>query len=214
MSTSDEIDVLAPSSENVALRPGHFFHLWENLFRGCNNMEDLNDVLGRCTTDWLTRASTTEKPLQEQRPRPENPPERPSRRNQSRQLQRIRQRKRSNHEEASRLQKLFNIYPRRAVRQVLGEKSSPYTGTTELADQYLQRTYARPQPSPEECTWARRLFDVCKWTNPNENRSGYLNRPPSREEIELKRLGSLSRLHHLLGFGKVIPLRLYNSSQQ
>ena len=186
MLTSDEEDVLAPSSENVALRPGHFFHLWGNLFRGCNNMEDLNGVLGRCTTDWLTRASTTEKPLQEQRPRPENPPERPRRRNQSRQLQRIRQRKRSNPEEASRLQKLFNIYPRRAVRQVLGEKSSPYTGTTELADQYLQRTYARPQPSPEECTWARRLFDACNWTNPNEDQSSHLNRPPSREEIELK----------------------------
>ena len=117
-STSDEEDVLVPPSENPAQRPGHFFHLWGNLFRGCNNMEDLNDVLGRCTTDWLTRASTTEKPLQEQRPRPENPPERPRRRNQSRQLQRIRQRKRSNHEEASCIQKLFNIYPRRAVRQV------------------------------------------------------------------------------------------------
>ena len=185
-STSDGEDILVPPSENPAERPGHFFHLWGNVFRGCNNMEDLNDVLGRCTTDWLTRASTTEKPLQEQRPRPENPPERPRRRNQSRQLQKIRQRKRSNPEEASRIQKLFNIYPRRAVRQVLGEKSSPYTGSTESADQYLQKTYVRPQPSPEECTWARRLFDACNWSNPTEDQSSFLNRPPSREEIELK----------------------------
>ncbi len=114
-------------SKYPAQKPGHFFHLWGNLSRGCNNMEDLNDVLCRCTTDWLTRASTTEKPLQEKRPRPENPPRRPRRQNQSRQLQRIRQRKRSNPEEASHIQKLFKIYLRRAVRQEKLEKSLPRT---------------------------------------------------------------------------------------
>ena len=185
-SNSAEEDELVPPSEHPSRRPGHFFHLWGNLFSGCKNMEELNDVLGRCTIDWLARASTTEQPLQEHRPRPETPPLRPRRRNQSRQLQRIRQRKRSSPEEASRIQRLFNVYPRRAVRQVLGEKSSPYTGSTEAANQYLHRTYVRPLPSLDECTRARRLFDACNWTNPTESQSSLLNRPPSREEIEIK----------------------------
>jgi hypothetical protein len=70
--------------------------------------------------------------------------------------------------------------------QVLEEKSSPYTGSTESADQYLQKTYVRPQLTPEKYTWKRRIFDACNWTNPTEDQSSFLNRTPSREEIELK----------------------------
>jgi hypothetical protein len=66
------------------------------------------------------------------------------------------------------------------------KKSSPYTGSTEAANQYLHRTYVRPLPSLDECTRARRIFDACNWTNPTESQSSLLNRPPSKEEIEIK----------------------------
>ena len=59
-----------------------------------------------------------------------------------------------------------------------GEKSSPYTGSTESADWCLQKTYVRSQPSLEECTWARCLFDAWKSTNPIEEHSSFLNQPP------------------------------------
>ena len=177
---------LEENSESPSQKAGNFFSLWENVFLSCDTLEDLNSSLGRCSVDWLEKAATKQQPKGQRRPRQEDSPSTPRRRRQARQLQRIRQKRKYNSEEASRIQRLFNLYPRRAVRQILGEKSLPFTGTTQEAQEHLRRTYILPPPSPNQCIRARRLYDACGWAAPSEDQSGYLNFPPSREEIEIK----------------------------
>ena len=63
-----------------------------------------------------------------------------TRRIQSRQMQRAKQR-RKRPDEAKRIQRMFYLYPKKAVRQVLGEKSPPYTGSFEAASDFLKKTY-------------------------------------------------------------------------
>ncbi len=89
-------------------------------------------------------------------------------------------------DEAKRIQRMFYLYPKKAVRQVLGEKSPPYTGSFEAASDFLKKTYERQPISPEQCGRARNLYDSCNWRVPDEEQMAYLDRPPSREEIELK----------------------------
>ena len=89
-------------------------------------------------------------------------------------------------DEAGRIQKLFKVYPRRAVRQVLGEKTAPYTGDVKSAEAFLRSTYCRPQPNASRCTEARALFDSCNWSALSEDQLTFLNQPPTREEIEGK----------------------------
>ena len=96
-----------------------FFQLWAPSFTACESLVDLSNVLDRCCKDWLSKARALDKneePTKEKRTqeRSKNP-----RRTQSRQMQRARK-KRSRQEEAKRIQRLFYIYPKRAVREVLG----------------------------------------------------------------------------------------------
>ena len=85
----------------------------------------------------------------------------PKARTQSRQQQRVRQRRKFNANEASRIQKLFKTYPRKAVRRVLGETSPLYSGNAEAAAEYLRATYHRSQPPPEHLERSRKLYDDC-----------------------------------------------------
>jgi hypothetical protein len=84
------------------------------------------------------------------------------------------------------MQKLFNRYPRRAVRKVLGENSQAYTGTTEDATQFLRRTYTRPRPSAGEVNSARQAYDSCNWAKPSPVELSVLASPPTKEEIAQK----------------------------
>ena len=78
------------------------------------------------------------------------------------------------------------VYPKRAVRHVLGEKSAPYTGDLKSAEAFLRSEYCRSQPSASNCTEARKIFDSCNWSAPLEDQLASLNQPPTREEIEGK----------------------------
>lgn len=180
----DEESLSTP--EPVGRREESFALLWCDAFLGCQSMSDLDEVIARCTADWLRKASARVGDSQpSERPQRRNP--QPSRqRQQSRQLQRIRQNNNRRADEARRIQSLFRVYPKRAVRRVLGEKSPAYTGTKEEATNFLRRTYVRPPLDDLQCNRARRLFDACNWSLPSQDQIDYLNRPPSREEIQMK----------------------------
>jgi len=100
-------------------------------------------------------------------------------------MQRARQR-RNRKDEAKRIQRMFYLYPKRAVRQVSGEKSPLYTGSFEAASDFLKNTYERQQTSPEQCGRVKNLYDSCNWREPNEEQMAYLDLPPSKHEIEMK----------------------------
>jgi Reverse transcriptase (RNA-dependent DNA polymerase) len=180
----------------------NFFDLWAPSFDGCRTLLDLDSVLVRCVHDWARRAARPvgrngdpdgQEYLDESQhpecsqPRPCNRVPRTARRHRSRQLQRITRRLRNPRaDEASRIQKLFKTYPKRAVRQVLGEKSPPYSGTAEEAELYLRDTYVRTPPSREQCLRAFELYEECEWAPIPEAELELLCQPPHAKEIENK----------------------------
>ncbi|KAI9556010.1 hypothetical protein GHT06_018571 [Daphnia sinensis] len=74
------------SSEEQSQRDDDFVSLWAPAFLSCETLNDLNDVLERCTADWLPKSQILQDPSPEQ-PRG-NPDQR--KRNQNRQMQRAR----------------------------------------------------------------------------------------------------------------------------
>ena len=174
------------AQERLGRREESFVSLWSGIFGDCRSLNDLDDVIGRCASDWLAKASAkvANRALGE-RPLRGGVPER-RRRQQPRQLQRIRQRDNRRADRASRIQALFKVYPRRAVRQVFDEQSPRYTGNTTEAASFLRRTYVRPSIGVANRELAGRLFDSCSWSVPCDDQTDYLNRPPSREEIQWK----------------------------
>ena len=171
-----------------------FYHLWARPLEECRTLEDLNIVLPRCTEDWLEKAKGPggEESFGEVEEEDTTVSEasgsqsRGRRRNQSRQMQRVRQKKSTYAKEASRIQRMFKIYPRRAVREVLGEKSPAFSGTLEEATVYLKETYEKVPPSPLQCQRARELFNICNWSTPTDDQLRSLAQPPSCCEVEMK----------------------------
>ena len=135
--------------------------------------------------DWLSRARALDKNDEPKKEKTSRERTNNRRRTQSRQMQRARK-KRNRQEEAKRIQRLFYTYPKRAVREVLGERSPPYTGSFDLAEEFLRATYEGQQVSDDQCGKARTLYDSCQWRAPDQNQVDDLNRPPSKEEIEAK----------------------------
>jgi len=106
--------------------------------------------------------------------------------NQSRQQQRIKLKRKSRSHEASKLQRLYKIYSKRAVRRVLGETLPPYPGSIIDATSFLTKTYSRPQSSSPQLPEAKALFDSCNWLIPNNDQSSGLDSPPSSNDIEIR----------------------------
>ncbi|KZS06532.1 Uncharacterized protein APZ42_029986 [Daphnia magna] len=170
------------SSEEQSQRDDDFFSLWVPAFLSCETLHDLNDVLERCTADWLPKAQILQDPSPEQ---PQgNSDER--KRNQNRQMQKARRQIKQNAYEARKIQRLFNIYPRRAVREVLEDRFPSYDGTVQAAEEYLKRTYNRLRPSLQQCQSARELYDTCDRSQPSEDQMNFLNRAPTQQELEAK----------------------------
>ncbi|KZS02621.1 Uncharacterized protein APZ42_000265 [Daphnia magna] len=74
------------SSEEQSQRDDDFVSLWVPAFLGCVTFNDLNDVLERCTADWLPKAQILQDPSPEQ---PLGNPDK-RKRNQNRQMQKAR----------------------------------------------------------------------------------------------------------------------------
>ena len=183
------------TSSGQTPRAKAFFTLWARPLEECRTVEDLDQVLDRCTKDWLEKAKGREEVESDDEEGEEEDsvateasrsPTRGNRRNQSRQMQRVRRHRTKYAKDASRIQRMFKIYPRRAVREVLGEKSPAFSGTVEEATAYLKETYERVSPSPQQCQRARELFDSCDWSRPSQDQSRSLAQPPSSCEVEAK----------------------------
>ncbi len=116
------------------------------------------------------------------------------RRNQKRQLQREKINRKRVSEEASRIQKEFNLYPGKAVRKALCETSDAFSGDVEKASEWLQATYNRPIPNNAQAQRAKELFDNCTWQELDEDDFNSLNHPPTKDEIfwKLKRTKNTS----------------------
>ena len=162
-----------------------FFQLWAPSFTACETLVDLSDVLDRCCKDWLSKARALDKNEEPTKGKKTQERSKNRRRTQSRQMQRARK-KRSRQEEAKRIQRLFYIYPKRAVREVLGERSPPYTGTFESAEEFLKSTYEGQQGQRTRVEEREHFMNLVSGQCLTKNRSAALNRPPSKEEIEPK----------------------------
>ena len=163
-----------------------FFATWAPRFEACQTLHELEGALGDCALQWRANGPTQYRAGSEPSPtdditRPTHKP-----RCQNRQQQKARKRKRLDKKQASRLQTLFNTYPRRAVKEVLGEKSQEYKGSLEDAKTYLKLTYHRNEPSVEELQAARVTFDNCSWKSLSDVDRVYLNTPPNKTEIAQK----------------------------
>ena len=178
--------ILDDDDEDHLTQAGEFFRLWAPVFEACQSAIDFNTIMRNCTADWLLKTST----ICEEGEIPQMARAGPSRiskaRTQSRQQQRVRQRRKFNANEASRIQKLFRLYPRKAVRRVLGETSPRYSGSVEAAASYLRDTYHRPEPPPEHVERARKLYDDCDWALPSPDQHSFLDHPPTKDEIAMR----------------------------
>ena len=173
-------DAMCPRTE--------FRELWGSRIAACNTVDGLDSILTKCSAEWLKLSATPEDSASSQR----NPalPSKPSstsrKRNQSRQQQRIRNSKKAENYQKSKIQRLFSLYPRRAVRKILGENSAGYSGTREAAAAFLETTYCQQSPSQEQVDSARAHFDHCDWNETNEDDIRVLSAAPSPNEIKLK----------------------------
>jgi hypothetical protein len=69
---------------------------------------------------------------------------------------------------------------------MLGDTSQLYTGSGEVATEFLKRTYTCLRPSPDKIVEAHQAYDQCEWTKPLQEEISVLNSPPSKEEIAAK----------------------------
>lgn len=180
------------------------FHLtWSQAVSNCSSLTDLESILAQCVTEWRRLASKRLKDrpevehgrrqgqrCQSSQNNAQGDDEEPSgvgkRRNQSRQMQRARQKKKFDSEGTSRIQQLFRIYPRRAVRQILDEVAPRFDGCMKAAEEFLRATYERPTPSEDLVAEARSAFDECRWRQLDEEEREELDGPPIKMEIEWK----------------------------
>ena len=179
--------------DGLSSKAKDFFSLWSAAFLGSKESADLNSVLKKCVEDWLGKASRPgdqdllpNRPTLTNRPTELNRPPTERRSNQTRQIQRHKLKSKPRFTEATRLRKFFTVYPRRAVRKILGERSLSYTGTAEEAEKFLKETYVRSPPHRTSQTEARTLFDGCSWTSPSDDQLSELNSPPTSAEIALR----------------------------
>ncbi|RUS74705.1 hypothetical protein EGW08_017535 [Elysia chlorotica] len=89
-------------------------------------------------------------------------------------------------EDASKMQRLYGRYPRKALREVLGEDSLFYLGGRDRLD-FVAATYHNHNVTPAEVAEARRLYNNCNWEQPSQEEMELLQSPPSADEI-LRRL--------------------------
>ena len=166
-------------------RQRNFCNIWRPAFKNCRSIDDLERTINRCMADWLNKTAQKMEHLPAVDALTTRRNKR-ARRRPDRQLQRLRKREKRNSDEARRIQMMFWIYPKRAVRRALGESSPSFTGSVDSARIFLSETYERQRPTDDERAAARAHFDACHWSPPNEENSRQLNEPPISEEIASK----------------------------
>ena len=162
-----------------------FRHLWGPIFEQVDSIDSLNRVLGNCCVDWL--AKTVDRNDQPVAQRTGG--------------MRIRvglvgvridilggviRQARFDSDKAARIQKLFRIYPGRAMREVFEEKSDSFSGSLESAKDFLSTTYMGEELSLGQVLEARAILDECLWREPGQDHLSLLGNPPTHQEIATK----------------------------
>ena len=180
-----------------------FHRAWSLAITNCNSLTDLEATLALCAVDWRSKAGKGLKDKSDdeqggwQRGRrhqsqdnAQGDDEVPSRakngHNQSRQMQKAHRKRKFDAKEASRMQQLFRIYPRRAVRLILDDAAPKFDGCVKAAEELLRATYEKPAPSDDLVAKARSIYDECGWLQLDEDEREELDDPPTRTEIEWK----------------------------
>jgi len=193
--SSYESPASSPSQLGRLVAPGDavcpleaFRSVWGARIEACNTVQCLDSTLTKCSAEWLKLSATPEDSTSSQKrpPPPKKPPDAHRKRSQNRQQQRIRRSKQTQNDQKSKIQRLFSLYPRRAVRKILEEESTGYSGTKETATAFLKETYCQPAPSQEQVESARAQFDHCDWKQTTDDDIRLLSAPPSLSEIKLK----------------------------
>ena len=178
-------DTNARSAESPAQEVPHQRD-WRTEFKelvDAGNQREFCRLLDQYQTS-LRNAFNIKSDVKNQTKKAKNANELPSKaRNQKRQLQRIRKKEKKEENEASKIQQLFNRYPSKAVRKVLGEQSADFTGDIEQASDWLKTSYDKPCPSEEAAAAAKKLFDECNWQTPDDEDLQFLDSPPTAKEI-------------------------------
>jgi hypothetical protein len=164
----------------------YFSEVWVSAFQNCSTINDLESTVNRCMSDWRVKTARKLEKIPESEDAPKRRGTKRSSHRPDRQLQRLRQRANRGSDEARRIQTMFRIYPKRAVRRALGESSPSYSGSADSARVFLSETYERNPPADFECTAARAHFDACHWSSPDDEVLRQLDSPPTREEIATK----------------------------
>ena len=107
-------------------------------------------------------------------------------RSQNKQLRGVIRQARFDSDKAARIQKLFRIYPGRAMREVFEEKSDSFSGSLESAKDFLSTTYMGEELSLGQVLEARAILDECLWREPGQDHLSLLGNPPTHQEIATK----------------------------
>lgn len=186
-STTDDSDINSSPNDPIAhSQSQEFFLQWSAQFSQVTSLIELDSVLANCAKAWaVSTRNPSEENARTARPR-QQARGIPRRRLQSRQVQRSKASKKGERLAKAHIQRLFSLYPRKAIRKVLGEESKGYSGDRESAEAFLKRTYDRPNLTPEQTAAARKLYDECHWKELSEETFKQLSSPPKKEEIAAK----------------------------
>ena len=205
----DSLAVDTHDDEETVTRAA-FSARWKEAFLGCHRgnldqtMEEFTKELLKVANRLLSRTSVAKSNNNSARrrapPADTNEPDpaprssagiqQRRRRNQHRhQQRRVRRQQHHRPEDASKLQRLYGRYPRKALRKVLGEESPYYSGGRDRLCQYIAETYHSRTVSRDQVAEARRLYDNCSWEPPTDEELEALQSPPSADEV----LGRLRR---------------------
>ena len=187
-SASSVLEAAREADERLEAHQLHF-NKWRPILEQCASPAEFDDAVEALAREWHEKTAKEEDQPQHNRPaRAAQASAEGGRRsrNQSRQQQRVRRSARDIPGKASRIQREFNRFPRRATRKVLGERSPPYSGTLADAENFLRGTYSQPRPHLDGVRRARQIYDGCGWRVPSDATMARMDSPPTAEEIVRK----------------------------
>ena len=144
---------------------------WLPILSGCTP-ETKDEVISECIAEIVshTKGSLETLPVQAFL-RPKRKP-----RHQSREQQRARRARHHDPKDASFIQKLFNIYLKRAVNKVLHDSSPRYDGSLDTLPAFAS-SFVEPAHFKDFANSIKQEYDECQWTVPDESQTDILLSP-------------------------------------
>ena len=169
---------------------------WLPILSGCTP-ETKDEVISECIAEIVSHTKGSLETLPAQAfSRPKRKP-----RHQSRDQQRARRARHHDPKDASFIQKLFNIYPKRAVNKVLNDRSPRYDGSLDTLTSFAS-SFVEPAHFKDSANRIKQKYDECQWTVPDDSQTETLLSPPTRKEIlyKLRRVSNTAPGHDKLEY--------------